>query len=251
MVFECPGSEGVKRPTPENIKCPFCSGEVEIWTDEVEAVCPNCEKTVAREQRQSCLEWCSYAKECVGEGKYNMYMKNRTVSVKDELLKELEEFFGRDTKRIDHAKRVLGFSEELLKSEKAGWNIVIPASILHDVGIKIAEDKYGSAAGHYQEAEGPPIARGILIKVGFKKEDIDEICQIIANHHSPGKVDTLNFKVLYDADWLVNLKDEVDMKDKERLSKAIDKIFLTETGKKMARELYLWYGISKDRNSNH
>ncbi|OGW78481.1 MAG: hypothetical protein A3I73_05565 [Omnitrophica bacterium RIFCSPLOWO2_02_FULL_45_16] len=239
MVFECPGSGQIKRPSPENIKCPFCSQDVEIWTDEIEAVCPNCKRPVTRVQEQSCLEWCGYAKECVGENKYSAYMKNRAMTVKDKLLKELEEFFGNDIKRIEHAKRVLSFSEEMLKSEKADWNIVIPASILHDVGIKIAENKYGSAAGNYQEMEGPPVARAILLKVGFKKENIDEICQIIAHHHSPGKVNTRNFKILYDADWLVNLKDEVDMKDKEKLSAMIDKIFLTETGKKIAMRIYL------------
>jgi len=44
---------------------------------------------------------------------------------------------------------------------------------------------------------------------------------------------------LYDADWLVNLKDEVDVKDKEKLSAMFDKIFLTETGKKIAKLKYL------------
>jgi HD superfamily phosphodiesterase len=239
MAFECPGSKEIKHPRPENIICPVCSEEVEIWTDEIEAICPNCKKAVMRAQGQSCLEWCSYAKECIGEKKYSAYMKNKAMTVKDILLKELEEFFGNDTKRIDHAKKVMGFSEELLTKEKADWHIVIPASILHDVGIKIAESKYGSTAGHYQEQEGPGIARGILLKAGFKKEDIDEICQIIAHHHSPGKINTQNFKVLYDADRLVNLKEEADTKDKEKLSAMIDKIFLTETGKKIARRLYL------------
>ena len=159
--------------------------------------------------------------------------------MKDKLLKELEVFFGSDTKRINHAKRVLGFAEQILKNEKADGHIVIPASILHDVGIKIAESKYGSSAGHYQEMEGPAVAREILSRAGFKKEDIDEICLIIAHHHSPGKVDTLNFKVLYDADWLVNLKDETDTNDKAKLGAMIDKIFLTDTGKEIARKLYL------------
>ncbi|OGX41674.1 MAG: hypothetical protein A3F87_00680 [Omnitrophica WOR_2 bacterium RIFCSPLOWO2_12_FULL_51_24] len=166
-------------------------------------------------------------------------MQNKTMTIKQKLLQELEYYFGSDAKRISHARKVMGYVEELLKLEKADWRIVIPASILHDVGIKAAEEKYGSAAGHYQETEGPPIARAILLKVGFKKEDIDEICQIIAHHHSPGKINTRNFKVLYDADWLVNLKDEVDVKDKEKSSAILDKIFLTETGKKIARRKYL------------
>jgi HD superfamily phosphodiesterase len=166
-------------------------------------------------------------------------MQNKAITTKEKLIKELEEYFGKDTKRINHAQKVMDYAEELLKQEEGDWHIVIPASILHDVGIKAAEKKYGSSAGIYQEKEGPEIARKILLKTGLKKEDIDEICEIIAHHHSPGKINTQNFKVLYDADWLVNLKDEVDTKDNSKLNQIIDKIFLTSTGKELAQKIYL------------
>ncbi|MDA3930432.1 MAG: hypothetical protein PF541_15900 [Prolixibacteraceae bacterium] len=40
--------------------------------------------------------------------------------------------------------------------------VVDLASILHDIGIKEAELKYNSCNGHYQEIEGPPVARPLL-----------------------------------------------------------------------------------------
>ena len=159
--------------------------------------------------------------------------------LKDSLLKELREYFGVDTKRINHAEKVLYFAEILLEHEPADRDIVVPASILHDVGIKVAEEKYGSAAGHYQEKEGPEIARSLLLKTGLDKKKIDEICHIIGHHHSPGKINTHNFMVLYDADWLVNLKDEVGIADKDKLKQLISKTFLTSTGKLMAEKFYL------------
>lgn len=239
MVFECPGAQKFRKPQPEFIKCYFCAAEVEIWTDEVKATCPNCKKTVTRQQDLSCVDWCKYAKECLGTEVYNNYMKNKAVTMKDKLINELGDYFGSDIKRINHAKKVMSYAEELLRQEKAEWHIVIPASILHDVGIKVAEAKYGSNAGHYQEKEGPAIARKILLRAGLKKEDIEEICEIIAHHHSPGKINTQNFKVLYDADWLVNLKDEIDTKDRTKLQAIIDKIFLTNSGKILAEKIYL------------
>lgn len=130
----------------------------------------------------------------------------------------------------------MSFAEELLRHEEADWHIVVPASILHDVGIKVAEEKYGSSAGHYQEKECPEIAKKILLKTGFEEKEIDEICTIIAHHHSSGKVNTLNFKVLYDADWLVNLKDEEDITDKAKLKETTQKVFLTDTGKNLLRK---------------
>lgn len=238
MRFECPGSSKFKHPQPEEIKCPGCGEAVEIWTDEVQTKCPRCETVVSREQGQSCLDWCKYAKECVGEEKYSGYLKNKRLLIKDKLIHELEVYFDSDTRRIEHAKKVLGFAEEMLCREESDWRIVIPAAILHDVGIKIAEQKYGSSAGNYQEKEGPQIARGILNKLNFKKEDIEEICDIIGHHHSPGVINTQNFKVLYDADWLVNLRDEVVAKGQAGFKKIIDKVFLTKTGKEIAERIY-------------
>lgn len=239
MPFECQGSQKFRQPQPEYIKCNSCGEEVEIWTDEVQTTCPKCKAKVTRQEGSSCLDWCKYARECVGDRIYTNFLKNKAITMKDKLIKELEAYFGKDLKRINHAKKVMGFAEELLKQEKGDWHIVIPASILHDVGIKVAEEKYSSSAGHYQEKEGPAIARAILDKLDFKKADVDEICEIIAHHHTPGKINTQNFKILYDADWLVNLKDEVDLNDKDKLRGIINKVFLTKAAREMAKKIYL------------
>jgi len=77
MISQCPGAKNFTRPKPEIIKCPFCSEEIEIWTDEIKAVCPKCKKTVSRKQDLSCVEWCKYAKDCVGEQIYSNYLKNK------------------------------------------------------------------------------------------------------------------------------------------------------------------------------
>jgi len=158
-----------------------------------------------------------------------------TKQLKDRLIAEMKQYFDGDEKRISHALRVTGFAEEILLEEKGNEDVVIAAAILHDIGIREAERKYGSSAGHYQEIEGPPIAREILKRQGLEEPFIEEVCEIIANHHSPGKVNTSNFKIVYDADWLVNLKDEHGHKDEEKISRIIDKVFSTPTGKKIAR----------------
>lgn len=238
MISKCPGQD--KRNVKiESCTCSGCGYEIEIFSDEFKAKCPRCKKVIPREVLPTCIDWCKYAPECVGEDIYKGHLQGKSSALKEKLIKGLEDHFGKDQKRINHAKKVLGFAEELLRQEGGDWHIVVPASILHDVGIKAAEEKYGSCAGNYQEQEGPEIAARILRKESFKKEDIDEICGIVAHHHSPGKVNTLNFKLLYDADWLVNLKDEVDIGDKAKLAGIIERVFLTEAGKQKARELYL------------
>ncbi|MBI4288487.1 MAG: hemerythrin domain-containing protein [Chloroflexi bacterium] len=66
----CPGSKGMKSPTPEDVKCPECGYEVEIWSSEVMRHCPQCHTPVMRPQKVSCIDWCSFAKECVGPQLY-------------------------------------------------------------------------------------------------------------------------------------------------------------------------------------
>lgn len=61
----CPGISQFMRPTPSFVKCPRCSIDVEIWSDEQETTCHNCGGAVSREEKtQSCLDWCEYADKC-------------------------------------------------------------------------------------------------------------------------------------------------------------------------------------------
>ena len=164
-------------------------------------------------------------------------------ATKATLIRAMEAYFKGDIKRINHAHRVTEYAEELLKQEGGDYPIVIGAATLHDIGIHRAEKKYGSTGGKYQEKEGPPIARRILVRLGFERTQIEEICEIIAHHHSPRRINTQNFKILYDADWLVNLRDEYDIQDRNKLADIIDRVLLTESGKTMAKIIYL-----RDRN---
>lgn len=156
-----------------------------------------------------------------------------------EIRKEMEGYFGADAKRIGHALRVAAYAEEILSHEPGDRELVLATALLHDIGIREAERKYGSSAGDLQEREGPPVARGILEGLGYGEPFVREVCAIIASHHSPGEVDSDNFRILWDADWLVNLGDEADCSDPERLAGMIGKIFMTGTGKDIAGKVYL------------
>jgi len=76
LFNSCPGSKRIKQPFPEETKC-NCGQTVEIWSDETAVVCKKCGKKVTREMLPSCLDWCSMAKECIGEQKYKNYLKTK------------------------------------------------------------------------------------------------------------------------------------------------------------------------------
>jgi hypothetical protein len=151
----------------------------------------------------------------------------------------LKAYFGEDQRRIDHALQVAGFAELILDTEPADRELVMATALLHDIGIREAERKYGSSAGNLQEQEGPPVAKELLTSLGYGTAFIDEVCAIIACHHSPGEMETDNFRVIWDADWLVNIPDEVECDDRGRLEAIIEKVFLTATGKALAQSIYL------------
>ena len=79
---KCPGADSFLKPHPEFIDCPHCKKEVEIWSDEGEAQCSFCKKTVKRPGFQSCFDWCKFAKECIGEENYRLYLKEKAKSGK-------------------------------------------------------------------------------------------------------------------------------------------------------------------------
>ena len=156
----------------------------------------------------------------------------------DRLWDEVRRYFGRDERRIDHTRRVLDFARRILEHETARRTVVEAAAMLHDIGIPEAERKHGSAAGPYQELEGPPVAREILGGLGADGPLVEEVARMIASHHSPGEVLTPEFDILWDADWLVNLPDEHPGMKPEKRARLIERIFHTATGRRLARQMF-------------
>lgn len=69
MIFKCPGQDN-RDIKAEILKCPSCGWEVEIFADEVKIDCPKCKNLVCRDRLPSCIDWCKFAKECIGEEKW-------------------------------------------------------------------------------------------------------------------------------------------------------------------------------------
>ncbi|MBN1924958.1 MAG: HD domain-containing protein [Prolixibacteraceae bacterium] len=156
------------------------------------------------------------------------------------VLKKMIVYYGDDVKRINHALKVYGFASCIARQDKLSEEeilIVDIASILHDIGIKEAERKHNSSNGKYQEIEGPPVARELLADIDVKDEILERICYLIGNHHSYQKIDGLDFQILVEADFLVNVFD--DELSKQSVESVKEKYFKTETGRKLLESMYL------------
>ena len=157
----------------------------------------------------------------------------------DDLFMDMIAYYDGDPKRIQHFTKVhsyarlIGIGEEL---DDASLFILEAAAYTHDIGIRVAEEKYGRCDGKLQEQEGPIIAQKMLSQLGFENYIVERICFLIGHHHTYDNIDGLDYQILVEADFLVNLyEDDVGNR---AIDKAYKRIFKTETGKKIFRLMF-------------
>jgi hypothetical protein len=144
-----------------------------------------------------------------------------------------------DIRRIAHALKVLSFARAIAHGEGVSGETLAQleaAACLHDIGIHEAMRKHGSTAGPWQELEGEPLARDILTEQGYSSDTTDRVVFIVGHHHQYRMIDGVDFQILVEADCLVNFEEE--SMAREEMKAVIGKVFITETGKSLARELF-------------
>lgn len=136
-----------------------------------------------------------------------------------------------DIRRIEHSLKVYVWALQLGIAESIdGDNLEILeiSALLHDIGIHVAEKKYGHSTSHYQELEGPPVAREILTTLGYAPEIVERVCYIISKHHTYTAIDDIDFQILVEADFLVNSIE--DQLSDNLIINFAKNIFKTESG---------------------
>lgn len=151
------------------------------------------------------------------------------------------EFFAGDPRRCQHWIKVHSISRQLGIAEGLDEHtlfVLEATAMLHDCGIKPGEIKYGidHAHGHVQEVEGPPEAEKMLKSLSFIQDDIDRVCYLIAHHHTYDDIQGMDYQILVEADFMVNLFEK--NADKETVSKALNNIFRTNAGIKLCRTMF-------------
>ena len=152
--------------------------------------------------------------------------------ITEDLIIKMTEFNDGDPKRIQHLIKVFEFAHIIAVKEgldEKALKILDMASIMHDIGIRPAEQKYGKCNGKLQEQEGPAYAREMLSEFsGVSAEEVERVCYLIAHHHTYENVEGLDYRILLEADFLVNAME--DGLDKDAIVHFRDKVFETKTG---------------------
>lgn len=144
------------------------------------------------------------------------------------------EYFGKDRRRINHFMKVYALADAIAEGERLPEQerrTLCVAALMHDIGIKVSEEKYNSCAGKYQELEGPAEARKILDRLGAEAELSERVCWLIAHHHTYSGIDADDYQILVEADFLVNMDEEKE--SAETVENVRRRIFRTKTGKRL------------------
>lgn len=159
------------------------------------------------------------------------------------ILDAMIRYNGGDLRRVNHAIKVWGYACAIAQRETESGHcdertgtVVSCAALLHDIGIHEAERKHGSCAGNFQELEGPAVARGILAGIPLDADILERALYLVGNHHSYAKIDGIDFRILVEADFLVNI-DEDGLDDKA-IAAARERVFRTEGGIALLDALY-------------
>ena len=156
----------------------------------------------------------------------------------ESLLKDIFDY-DPDGPNIHHLMAVHGYSRMIAQMEKFDEHTLFITELvayLHDIGVKISKEKYGNSQPQHQEAEGPIIAKDMLSKYDLPAEDVERICFIIGHHHTYKAIDGIDFQILVEADYIVNLMEGYCKR--ESIPEMKKTVFKTESGLYLLKQMF-------------
>jgi HD superfamily phosphodiesterase len=155
------------------------------------------------------------------------------------LVLEMISFDSGEPELIQHFIKVHEFARLIGTTENIApdtMEIIEAAAVVHDIAIKTCMEKYGECSGKLQEQEGPALAEALL-NLLFSREVTERVSYLVAHHHTYTNIDGIDYQILVEADFLVNLHEHKD--NKETIEKVYNKIFKTKTGRKLCYMMFL------------
>jgi endogenous inhibitor of DNA gyrase (YacG/DUF329 family) len=80
---KCPGGD-LRHLKAEDVPCPSCGGQVELFSDEQKRTCPTCGFRVTREAAPACAAWCDSARLCLGADRFDELVDSGQIEAKDD-----------------------------------------------------------------------------------------------------------------------------------------------------------------------
>lgn len=153
------------------------------------------------------------------------------MTIVSTMIKEMILFEEDNLNRINHFLKVYGFAKVISEMEgidKETQDILEIAAIMHDIGMKISLERHNSSIDFYQEKEGPRKARQLMELHGVHEDKVDRVCYLIGNHKTYTNIDGIDYQILVEADFLVNIHEGKMYKD--MVMHIRENVFKTKSG---------------------
>ena len=170
----------------------------------------------------------------------NENQRQYTMTPTQTLALAMIDYNNGDPKRIQHTTKVHAYASMIGRIEGLDEEtlfILESAALVHDIGIRASEQKYGHQNGKLQEQEGPAVAREMLTRLGgYSERQIERICWLVGHHHTYHVCEDLDYQILIEADFIVNLYED---NESPHAIRAVRKnIFRTGSGTKMLETIF-------------
>lgn len=140
---------------------------------------------------------------------------------------------------INHFMKVYALAKTIGEREgldQKTQKILEVAAIIHDIACPLCREKYGSTNGKLQEKEGGALARAFLKEAGAQEDLIERVVYLVEHHHTYTGVDGLDYRILLEADFLVNAAEgNISHMCNENVKKAL---FQTSSGLRLLKSMY-------------
>lgn len=157
----------------------------------------------------------------------------------DLLLREMTVHNAGDPRRIQHFIKVHSLARYIGRMEGLtgeALETLEAAALVHDIGIRPAEETYGYSSAELQEELGPPAAEAMLEELGFPEKIIRRVSFLVGHHHTYSDIQGIDYRILVEADFLVNLYEKGA--PREEAEAVLERIFRTGTGEFLCRAMF-------------
>ena len=154
-------------------------------------------------------------------------------------IEKMTDFYKGNIHDIYHFLKVWAFAKNIGEAEGLDpktQETLEMAAVVHDIACPLCRQKYGNANGKYQELEGPAEAKKLLDGLEWPADVTERVCYLVGHHHTYQDMDGMDYQILVEADFLVNLFEDKVSPDGCR--NAYHKIFRTESGKRLYQTMY-------------
>lgn len=157
----------------------------------------------------------------------------------EKLIAKMIDFYQGNVGDINHFLKVYAFASAIGRLEalpEAEQETLELAAIVHDIACPLCREKYGDTDGKHQEMESEALLKKFLEEFHLPAEAEERVIYLVTHHHTYTGVDGMDYRILLEADYLVNAGESE--KWASRMEQFRANVFRTASGLRFLDSIY-------------